>query len=112
MPANLTKLRYIKVIHTIAWAVFAGSILAIPLFAWLENWFVASILILLVFMECIVLVFNKMTCPLTTVAARYTDDRTDNFDIYLPLWLAKQNKRIFGSLYAAGILFTLYLWLS
>ncbi len=38
--------------------------------------------------EVAVLAFNGMRCPLTDLAARYTDDRRDNFDIYLPLWLA------------------------
>jgi hypothetical protein len=31
-----------------------------------------------------------MRCPLTGIAARYTDDRRDNFDIYLPPWLARR----------------------
>ena len=39
--------------------------------------------------------------------ARYTDDRRPNFDIYLPSWLARYNKQIFGSLFAAGILLVL-----
>jgi hypothetical protein len=47
---------------------------------------------------------------LTDVAARYTDARQDNFDIYLPLWLARHNKSIFGTLYAAGLLFALARW--
>ena len=112
MPSNLTKLRVIKTTHTIVWAIFAGSILVIPLFAWLENWFVAGILILLVLLECIVLVFNQMSCPLTAVAARYTDDRADNFDIYLPLWLARHNKTIFGSLFVGVLIFSVIQWLS
>jgi hypothetical protein len=45
-----------------------------------------------------------MRCPLTDVAARYTTARQDNFDIFLPLWLARWNKVVFGSLYAIGIL--------
>jgi len=110
MQTNQARLRFIKVIHTIAWAVFAGSILAIPVFAWLENWLIACILILLVLIECLVLVFNRMRCPLTDIAARYTDDRRDNFDIYLPLWLARHNKTIFGSLFFAGLAFTFILW--
>jgi hypothetical protein len=75
-------------------------------------WFSAAALIVLVLVECLVLAFNRMRCPLTDLAARYTDDRRDNFDIYLPLWLAKYNKLIFGSLFAAGLLFTLALWLE
>lgn len=43
--------------------------------------------------------------------ARYTDDRRDNFDIYLPLLMARYNKEIFGTLYVAGLVFGLVLWL-
>ncbi|WP_199535491.1 hypothetical protein [Rhodohalobacter sp. SW132] len=67
------------------WALFAGSIVAIPILAWLEMWTIAGILILIVLLECLVLLFNGMRCPLTDIAARYTDDRADNFDIFLPL---------------------------
>jgi len=107
-----TALRFVKTIHTVVWAVFAGAILAIPVLAWYGFWFSAAALIALVLVECLVLVVNRMRCPLTGIAARYTDDRRDNFDIYLPLWLAKYNKLIFGSLFAAGLLFTLALWLE
>jgi len=110
MISQLTKLRFIKITHTIIWALFVGSIVAIPILAWLGIWIVAGILILLVLMECLVLAFNQMSCPLTTIAARYTDDRADNFDIYLPLWLARHNKTIFGSLFVAGLVFTLIRW--
>ena len=54
---------------------------------------------------------NRMRCPLTGVAARYTDDRRANFDIYLPEWLARSNKQIFGILYAAAVLFLVARWL-
>jgi hypothetical protein len=46
----------------------------------------------------LVLIANDESCPLTGVAARYTVDRRDNFDIYLPEWLARHNKLIFGSI--------------
>ena len=45
-----------------------------------------------------------------TVVARITDDRRDNFDIYLPLWIARYNKPIFGWLFVVGLLFTLARW--
>jgi hypothetical protein len=51
-----------------------------------------------------------MRCPLTDLAARYTDDRRDNFDIYLPEWLARHNKRIFGWLFVGGLVFTAVRW--
>jgi polyferredoxin len=109
-PTN--ALRLIRSAHTAAWAVFAGSILAIPVLAWLRLWPAASVLIALVLVECAVLLCNGMRCPLTAVAARYTDDRRDNFDIYLPVWLARHNRLIFGWLFAAGLLFTLALRLA
>jgi hypothetical protein len=49
--------------------------------------------------------------PLTDLAGRYTEDRRDNFDIYLPLWLARRNKTIFGTLFAIGELLVLGRWL-
>jgi len=64
----------------------------------------------LVAVEVGVLLLNGWRCPLTSVAARYTDERSENFDIYLPLWLAKYNKSIFGTLYVAGIAFALVRW--
>jgi hypothetical protein len=103
-------LRTIKMVHTLAWAVFAGCILAIPLAAWRREFAIAAVLIAVVSFECLVLAANRMRCPLTAVAARYTDERQDNFDIYLPLWLARYNKQIFGPLFAAGVLFTLVRW--
>jgi hypothetical protein len=48
---------------------------------------------------------------LTDLAARYTDEPTDSFDIYLPLWLARRNKTIFGTLFAVGEFFVLGRWL-
>ncbi|MBT9519459.1 MAG: hypothetical protein IV101_01080 [Dechloromonas sp.] len=105
-----SKLRAIKAIHTLVWAVFAGSILAIPGFAFLGNSIVAWGLIGFVFLEVIVLIANRMRCPLTDVAGRYTSDRQDNFDIYLPLWLARHNKEVFGGLYLAGIVYVI--WVS
>lgn len=110
MISQLTKLRFIKLTHTIIWALFAGSILAIPVLAWFDEWRIAGFLILLVLVECLVLIVNHMRCPLTDIAARYTDDRADNFDIYLPLWLARHNKTIFGSLFAAGLIFSILRW--
>jgi hypothetical protein len=62
--------------------------------------------------EVAVLLLNRMRCPLTDVAARFTEDRRANFDIYLPLWLARYNKPVFGSLLAGGLLFALVRWIQ
>jgi len=107
---NAAALRKVKLLHTVAWAFFSGCILLVPLAAWQRRFDVALVLIMIVTVEVALLVWNRFKCPLTDVAARYTDDRRDNFDIYLPLWLARYNKHIFGSLFAAGVLFTLIQW--
>jgi|SRR5687767_1530152 hypothetical protein len=105
-------LRAVKIVHTVAWALFAGCIVALPIAAWQRNFLAAGILIAVVLVEVMVLLANRFRCPLTAVAARYTDDRRDNFDIYLPLWIARYNKQIFGTLFVAGIVFTLIVWRS
>jgi polyferredoxin len=107
-----TALRTIKLAHTLIWAVLAGCILAIPVFSYAGSFLVSSILIAVVTLEVMVIVFNRWSCPLTGIAARYTDDRQENFDIYLPLWLAKYNQVIFGTLFVAGVLYTLFEWLG
>jgi hypothetical protein len=44
-------------------------------------------------------------------SVRFTEERRDNFDIYLPEWLARHNKLIFGALYVLGIAFTAARWI-
>jgi hypothetical protein len=109
-PPVPVALRLVKIVHTLAWAVFAGCILALPVVAWLRDFPLAALLIAVVLVEVIVLFANRFRCPLTAVAARYTSDRRANFDIYLPMWVARYNKEIFGSLFVAGILFTFIQW--
>ena len=60
--------------------------------------------------ECGVLAANRGVCPLTIVAAGYTGQRTPNFDIYLPVWLARYNKTIFGVLFVIGGVFAFWRW--
>ena len=112
MSSERTALRTVKIAHTLIWAFFAGSILAIPVCSLMQRHWAALVLIGIVSVEVLVLVLNGMSCPLTSVAARYTNDRRDNFDIYLPEWLARHNKSVFGSLYLAGILITAIRWSS
>ena len=105
-----TALIVVKVVHTIAWAFFAGCILAIPVASWRENHAAAAWLIAIVLVEVAILVVNGWRCPLTSLAARYTKERHDNFDIYLPLWLARRNKFIFGVLFCTAIAFAYARW--
>lgn len=104
-------LRAIRWIHTIVWAFFASAILAVPVVAWQRRFGLFLWLTGIVLVEIVVLAVNQMRCPLTGVAARYTDERQANFDIYLPLWLARYNKAIFGSLFALGLLLGLVRWM-
>lgn len=101
------SLRLVKAAHTFVWAGFAACIVAIPFLAWLGHDRQARLLILVVLVELLVLLVNHGNCPLTAVAARYTADRRANFDIYLPEWLARYNKIIFGSLYLFGVAVTI-----
>jgi polyferredoxin len=112
VPAARGHLRAVKLIHTAAWALFAGCIALIPVFAWARRFDVAFALIGLVLLEVLILGANGWRCPLTAIAARYTDDRRDNFDIYLPEWLARHNKTIFGTWFVLGLLLTLGCWLQ
>jgi hypothetical protein len=105
-------LRTIKAVHTVIWAIFAACILAIPAFGWAEMyrhvfWFTGIVIV-----EILVLAINRWQCPLTGMAARYTDDRRANFDIYLPVWLARHNKLIFGTLFVGGQATVLLRWLG
>ena len=102
----------IKVLHTAVWFFFAACIVAIPVAGIRGEYRWAAILSGLVWVECGVLAMNRWRCPLTDLAGRHTEERADNFDIYLPLWLARHNKLIFGALFVAGELFVLGRWMT
>jgi len=106
-PGALTAVR---LVHTAAWVVLGACAVAIGPFAWVGRLRVAAALSFVVFLEVLILAFNQWRCPLTPIAARYTDDRRPNFDIYLPEWLAKYNKEIFGTIYVIGLLVLIGRW--
>jgi len=108
---RVSALVCIKLLHTAIWFFFAGCIVAIPFAGARRQFRWAAVLSGLVLVECAVLALNRGRCPLTDLAGRYTQERTDNFDIYLPLWLARNNKVIFGMLFAVGELLVLGRWL-
>jgi len=109
---HVNALVAIKLLHTAVWALLAGCILALPITALLHRFDWAIILTVIILAECGVLALNKGRCPLTGVAARFTDDRADNFDIYLPNWVAQDNKAIFGTLFVINELIVLWCWLK
>lgn len=102
----------IRLLHTIAWAFFASCVVLISPAAVTGRVDIAVLLIGAVTVEVLVLALNGWRCPLTAIAARYTAERRDNFDIYPPLRLARYNKEIFGALFVAGILLTVARWLA
>jgi hypothetical protein len=101
----------IKVLHTVVWALLAGAIVALPFLAVQGAFRWAAILSVVILIECIVLLANGWRCPMTDLAAKYTDDRSPNFDIYMPNWLARHNKTIFGSLFLVNEAIFLLIWL-
>lgn len=111
-PTRTGLLVAVKLLHTAVWLFFVACIVAIPFAGALRRFSWAAASFGLVLLECAILAANRGRCPLTDVAARFTPERADNFDIYLPLWLARHNKTIFGILFLAGSLFALWLWLQ
>jgi hypothetical protein len=104
-----TKLILVKTLHTLIWASYVwiiGYVLAAGITGRITpmGWGAVALLLL----EGIVLLVNRWRCPLTHLAARYTAERAENFDIFLPLWLARHNKTIFTPPAVAGILLAAY----
>lgn len=59
-------------------------------------------------LEGVILLLFKFFCPLTVMARKYSDSTRENFDIYIPNWLAKYNKLIYTSILVIIIIITLY----
>lgn len=102
-----TKLILVRLLHTVVWALMVGCIVAVPVLALADAYVYAAAFAGVVLVETMILLYNGWRCPLTDVAARYTDDQHIGFDIFLPSWLARHNKLIFGSLFVAGVVVAL-----
>jgi hypothetical protein len=102
----------IKVLHTVVWAILAAAIVALPFLAGRGAYRWAAILSAMIFFEGVVLLANGWRCPITDLAANYTADRSPNFDIYMPNWLARHNKTIFTALFLLNEALVLVEWLQ
>ena len=103
------KLFAIKLIHTIVWAFFVTVIFYVLYSGITNNVTIYTWLgVALVIGEGITLLIFKMFCPLTLIARKYSDSEKDNFDIFLPNWLAKHNKLIFTSIFVLGLILVVY----
>jgi hypothetical protein len=111
LPPRISPLVRIKLLHTAVWLFFVACIVGIPFAVSRENYRWVGILTALVLLECAVLLLNRGRCPLTDMASRHTNEQADNFDIYLPLWLARYNKIIFGTLFVVEELWVLERWI-
>jgi hypothetical protein len=100
----------IKLLHTVIWAFFAACIVALPVAGFIHRFDWAVILTMLTLVECGVIALNKGRCPLTNWAGRFADEGKNNFDIFLPNWLARRNKVIFGVLFVVNELIVLWCW--
>jgi hypothetical protein len=95
-----SKLILIKTIHTVIWLFFNG-VLFYMAYAVITNKIDKFVWIgigLILTEGVVLLIFNKI-CPLTIIARKYSDSTQDNFDIYLPNWLAKYNKQIYTTFF-------------
>ena len=105
----MKKLTTIKILHTIIW-LFFNVVIFYMLYAAISNkldiylWAGFG----LIFLEGMILVIFKTVCPVTVLARKYSKSNKDNFDIYLPNWLAKFNKQIYIGIVVITILITFY----
>ena len=102
--SKITKLNFIKLIHTFIWIFFNVVIFYLDyavITNKIERW--VWICIALVLLEGLVLLIFNRSCPITLIARKYSDSQKENFDIFLPNWLAKYNKLIYTILFIIAI---------
>jgi len=94
------RLTLIKTIHTIIWGFFNLVLIYLAYAAIsdkIDIWVWIGVVIII--LEGVVLLIFRNSCPLTIVARKYSDSTAENFDIYLPNWLAKYNKLIYTTIF-------------
>ncbi len=100
----MTPLQRIKLAHTAVWVFFVVLIGNVIYAGWADavtTW--TWIAVGLICLEGLVLLVNDGKCPMTDLAAQHGEPTADNFDIYLPEWLARHNVAIFTTLFMAGL---------
>jgi len=102
----------IKALHTGVWVIQGGAIVSLPFLAWHGAYRWVAIATVLVLCHGVVIRLNGRRCPLTDLAARYTADRSPNFDAYVPVWLARNNRAIFIPLFLVNEIMVFVFWLA
>jgi hypothetical protein len=103
-----SRLKLIRIVHTLVW-IFFNIVIFYMLYAVIANkldkwlWICYGLIIL----EGLTLLLFKLYCPLTIWARKYSNSTKENFDIYLPNWLAKYNKQIYTSIVIGITIFTI-----
>src|SRR5580765_8530519 len=106
---NETRLTIVRIIHTLIW-LFFNVVIFYMLYAVVNDkldiwlWIGYGLIIF----EGAILLACKFFCPLTLLARRYSNSTKENFDIYLPNWLAKYNKLIYSGIMFIIVLLTVY----
>ncbi len=104
-----TKLILVKILHTVIW-LFYNVVIFYLLYAVIadkiDRW--VWICLGLIGLETLILIVFKKVCPVTLLAKKYSDSDRDNFDIYLPNWLAKYNKAIYTAIVCIALIILFY----
>lgn len=99
----------IKAIHTLIWIFFNAVIFymlyaviinKLDLWLWLGYGFI--------FLEAVTLLIFQFNCPLSVFARNYSNSSKDNFDIFLPNWLARYTKLIYTTIVIIIVMITIY----
>jgi hypothetical protein len=109
MENKSLKLLLIKIVHTLVWVFFNGVLFYLfyaGITGKIDMW--VWVCIALFTLEGMTLLIFRDMCPLTIVARKYSDSEKDNFDIFLPVWLARYNKLIYSILLGLAILLLIY----
>lgn len=87
---------WIFMVAVIFYVLYSGIYNEVTVFTWIG--------IGIIVLEGVVLLTFKMSCPLTILARKYSNSQKDNFDIYLPNWIARYNKEIFTTIFVFGLI--------
>lgn len=103
------KLFIVKAVHTLIW-VFFNIVILYFVYAvvvdQIDRW--VWVCLSLIGLEVLTLIVFRTVCPVTLIARQYSDSTKDNFDIFLPNWLARYNKKIYSVIVLIGIVVLMY----
>lgn len=94
----------VKIVHSLIWLIMASAVVYIlycGVFGIFNIYLYISLALL--FIETAVLLLNNWSCPFTHIAQDVKPDWKDGDDLFLPTWLANQNKNIFGGMLVIGV---------